>query len=138
MKLRRYISLILLAVYLFAAGGAAYVSLSCECVAMKSRVAHTCCHHCAHAGDDVREAMQAPCCGNHHSTEIELYTSSGTDLDRSMVRCAVVDLPPLVSAACPCPGHIPALRVARTLPEPPRVCRGYVCPTGLRAPPVLA
>lgn len=137
MKLRSYISLMLLAVYLFAAGGAAYASLSCECVSMKARAAHTCCHHCVHSGDDAREAMQATCCGDRHSTEIVLYTSSDKDHARS-VRCAIIDLPPMVTAACPCPGHVSALRVARTLPEPPHVCRGYVCPTGLRAPPVLA
>ena len=41
MKLKRLISLLLLAIYLTAWGGPAYVSLSCKCVTMSS---HVCCH----------------------------------------------------------------------------------------------
>lgn len=46
MKLKRLISLLLLAIYLTAWGGPAYVSLSCKCVTMSS---HVCCHHCQHS-----------------------------------------------------------------------------------------
>ena len=71
MKLKRLISLLLLAIYLTAWGGPAYVSLSCKCVTMSS---HVCCHHCQHSADaaGAGESLKAPCCGNHHSTEIEL------------------------------------------------------------------
>jgi len=48
MKLKRLISLLLLAIYLTAWGGPAYVSLSCKCVTMSS---HVCCHHCQHGAD---------------------------------------------------------------------------------------
>ena len=73
MKLKRLISLLLLAIYLTAWGGPAYVSLSCKCVTMSS---HVCCHHCQHSADaaGAGESLKAPCCGNHHSTEIEIYT----------------------------------------------------------------
>ena len=78
MKLKRLISLLLLAIYLTAWGGPAYVSLSCKCVTMSS---HVCCHHCQHSADaaGAGESLKAPCCGNHHSTEIELYTGSSSD-----------------------------------------------------------
>lgn len=65
MKLKRLISLLLLAIYLTAWGGPAYVSLSCKCVTMSS---HVCCHHCQHGADaaGAGESLKAPCCGNHH------------------------------------------------------------------------
>ena len=98
MKLKRLISLLLLSVYLLATGGPAYVSLSCKCVAMKARAAHVCCHHCQHGADtsDGTASLKATCCGNHHSTEINLYTFS-QDSEKS-TRCTVTDLPPSRSA----------------------------------------
>ena len=91
MKLKRLISLLLLSVYLLATGGPAYVSLSCKCVAMKARAAHVCCHHCQHGADtsDGTASLKATCCGNHHSTEINLYTFS-QDSEKS-TRCTVTD-----------------------------------------------
>ena len=90
MKLKRLISLLLLSVYLLATGGPAYVSLSCKCVAMKARAAHVCCHHCQHGADtsDGTASLKATCCGNHHSTEINLYTFS-QDSEKS-TRCTAV------------------------------------------------
>ena len=100
MKLKRLISLLLLAIYL-TAWGPAYVSLSCKCVTMSS---HVCCHHCQHSADaaGAGESLKAPCCGNHHSTEIELYTGSSSDNHERFIRCTVTDLPPaLVAEARP-------------------------------------
>lgn len=93
MKLKRLISLLLLAIYLTAWGGPAYVSLSCKCVTMSS---HVCCHHCQHSADaaGAGESLKAPCCGNHHSTEIELYTGSSSDNHERFIRCTVTDLRP--------------------------------------------
>lgn len=54
--------------------------------------------------------MRAPCCGNHHSTEIELYVSSSFDNNERYTRCIVLDLPPALAAECPCPAHVPFLR----------------------------
>ena len=51
MKLKRSISLLLLAVYLFATAGTALASLTCKCVAMKARTEHACCCHCLHVAD---------------------------------------------------------------------------------------
>ena len=106
MKLKRLISLLLLSVYLLATGGPAYVSLSCKCVAMKARAAHVCCHHCQHGADtsDGTASLKATCCGNHHSTEINLYTFS-QDSEKS-TRCTVTDLPPALVAEAPEPADI--------------------------------
>ena len=123
MKLKRLISLLLLAIYLTAWGGPAYVSLSCKCVTMSS---HVCCHHCQHGADaaGAGESLKAPCCGNHHSTEIELYT--------------VTDLPPALVAEAPVAADLKLF--GETLPErgAPFVMRGHVRSAGLRAPPALA
>ena len=140
MKLKRSISLLLFAVYLFATAGAAVVSLSCECVSMKARTEHVCCSHCQHVSDTAVAGgvLRATCCGDHHSTEVELYLSSGSDNNERYIRCAVTDLPPALAAECPCPAHIPFLRekvAERRAPFVPDAC---ILPSGFRAPPVLA
>ena len=138
MKLKRLISLLLLSVYLLATGGPAYVSLSCKCVAMKARAAHVCCHHCQHGADtsDGTASLKATCCGNHHSTEINLYTFS-QDSEKS-TRCTVTDLLPALVAEAPVAAVLKFF--GETLPEcgDPFVMRGHVRSAGLRAPPVLA
>ena len=138
MKLKRLISLLLLSVYLLATGGPAYVSLSCKCVAMKARAAHVCCHHCQHGADTSggTASLKATCCGNHHSTEINLYTFS-QDSEKS-TRCTVTDLPPALVAEAPEPADI-SLGGEKTVGRcAPFVERGHVRCAGLRAPPVLA
>ena len=130
MKLKRLISLLLLSVYLLATGGPAYVSLSCKCVAMKARAAHVCCHHCQHGADtsDGTASLKATCCGNHNSTEINLYTFSH-DSEKS-TRSTVAEAPE--------PADI-SLGGEKTVGRcAPFVERGHVRCAGLRAPPVLA
>ena len=130
MKLKRLISLLLLSVYLLATGGPAYVSLSCKCVAMKARAAHV-----ADTSDGTA-SLKATCCGNHHSTEINLYTFS-QDSEKS-TRCTVTDLPPALVAEAPEPADI-SLGGEKTVGRcAPFVERGHVRCAGLRAPPVLA
>ena len=136
MKLKRLISLLLLAIYLTAWGGPAYVSLSCKCVTMSS---HVCCHHCQHGADaaGAGESLKAPCCGNHHSTEIELYVSSSFDNNERYTRCIVLDLPPALAAECPCPAHVPFLREKVAERRTPFVREACILSVGFRAPPVL-
>ena len=64
---------------------------------------HVCCHHCQHGADaaGAGESLKAPCCGNHHSTEIELYTGSSSDNHEKFIRCTVTDLPPALVAEAP-------------------------------------
>jgi len=138
MRVRRVISLLLLAVYLTAVGGASFASLTCRCVM---------CHH-ASCPYRTRAAVcpapqdnslwSAPCCSDRHSTEIDLYTAGSQDDNVRYLRSLVIDLPADLAAECPCPAHCPALRHAPDLrptplrPNPVPACRG------LRAPPVLA
>lgn len=141
MKLKRYISLLLLAVYLFATAGASLVSLTCKCVSMKERTEHLCCHHCQHTADASAAAdgvMRAPCCGNHHSTDIELYVFQHSDNGEKHIRCVVTDLPPALAVECPCPAHVPLLREKAAERQTPFVPEAYMLPVGFRAPPVLA
>ena len=135
--MKRLISLLLLAIYLTAWGGPAYVSLSCKCVTMSS---HVCCHHCQHGADaaGAGESLKAPCCGNHHSTEIELYVSSSFDNNERYTRCIVLDLPPALAAECPCPAHVPFLREKVAERRTPFVREASTLSVGFRAPPVLA
>lgn len=141
MKLKRSISLLLLAVYLFATAGASVVSLTCKCVSMKARTEHVCCSHCQQHAEDAAVAdgvMRAPCCGNHHSTDIDLYITAGPDNSERYTRCVVTDLPPALAVECPCPEHIPFLREATAERQTPFVPEACILPVGFRAPPVLA
>lgn len=136
MNMRRFIAFLLLTVYLFAVGGPSYASLSCKCVAMKSYTVHACCHYCDHA-DAAGAAMDAPCCGNHHSTEINLYTGSSSDESRSM-KCAVIALPPsLISDGSAQHDPLVACEKVRERPVPFLRETCLLC-IGFRAPPVLA
>ena len=124
MKLKSLISLLLLAIYLTAWGGPAYVSLSCKCVTMSS---HVCCHHCQHGTDaaGAGESLKAPCCGNRDNLE-------------KFIRCSGTDLPPALVAEAPVAADLKLF--GETLPErgAPFVMRGHVRSAGLRAPPALA
>ena len=53
----------------------------------EARAAHVCCHHCQHGADtsDGTASLKATCCGNHHSTEINLYTFSQDSENRPVV-----------------------------------------------------
>nr|WP_229095485.1 MULTISPECIES: hypothetical protein [Alistipes] len=140
-KLKRVISLLLLAVYLFATAGMALASLTCKCVSMKARTEHVCCTHCQHPADVQSAhdgAMRAPCCGNHHSTDVELYVTSNSDNNEKYIRCIVLDLPPALAVECPCPAHVPQLREEVVQRHVPLIREACILPVGFRAPPVLA
>lgn len=140
MKLKRVISLFLLAVYIFAAGGQAFASLSCECVTAKARTTHACCMHCGHTHDAAfamsKQVLTATCCDDRHSTEIDLYTPGSTDSER-YVRCVVICLPSSLAAECPCPTHIPFLREKSAERQTPFVADACLLSVGFRAPPAL-
>ncbi len=146
MKLKRYIALLLCALYVSATAGTALASLTCKCLGMKAPVEHSCtgcCHLSENGGADLQTAcpecsLRTRCGCELHSTEIDLYTSSHSDDSEKYVRCIVAELPPSLAAECPCPAHVPALRRGNVLPPVPlvREMPGRVC--GLRAPPVWA
>lgn len=140
MKLRRVISLLLLTVYLFATGGMAYASLSCHCITPTERAHHLCCNHCQQHDEATagKETLTAPCCSDHHSTEIDLYTGTSAENGKS-IKSISTDLPAALAAEFSCvadPLPVTCDKVAEQ--RPPHFRQAPLLPSGLRAPPVLA
>lgn len=164
MKLRKYVSLLLLVVYLTSTAGAAWLSLSCRCVTIIGSHAthataccghhdgHGCCAHhgphsgCAHrsasahtctacdAASELHGSWEAPCCDDRHSTEIALYTSDDERILRACAPCT--ELPAGYEIASqPSAVSTSLAAVERRTPLPDDA---YLRGTGLRAPPVLA
>lgn len=139
MNAKRYIAQLLLAVYLLATGGTAFVSLSCRCVTiMGHSEVHFSCASCSHDHEDfVGEAWSAPCCADNHSTEIALYTGTSHD-SKHEVRCAVLALPHCLAAAQAARLAAPKFRKERiVVPDIPIPSAPSLRATGLRAPPAL-
>lgn len=153
MRVKQFIAWILLAVYLLAVGVPALCSLSCKCVSMRARSAqadHVCCCHCGcaqvnlDAADQLfatvagaDETIKAPCCGKHHSTEIDLYTGNSQDGER-YIRLVILDLPATLIPENSdfIAEHFPCNRLARgAIPD---LLQAHACSAALRAPPVLA
>lgn len=137
---RRYISLLLLALYLLATSGAWSLSLMCDCADAERAGEHACCvagYHVGHDHDAAAEELCAACTCNLHSTEITLYTAAHADNEKAM-RSVVTLLPPSLAAECPCPTHVPALRRERADRPTPVLQAPFLKSAGRRAPPVLA
>ena len=139
MRTRNYIALLLLAVYLLATGGAAYRSLSCQCLEPAHAAEHLCCAdgHDTAEMFDIDEALHAACPCDRHSTAIALYTAVSDDA--RPCKCAVLALPHCLAAAQAARLSAPKFRKERieapsvSLPQAP-----CLLATGLRAPPVSA
>jgi len=145
----------LLTVYLLAVAGPAMCSLSCKCVAMQSRDNRSsricsCCYgheydnHNAGCDWSVSvakgsspERVKAPCCGNHHSTEIDLYTGNSSENDRHS-RFLVVELPAtfISENSDILAATFTSERLARG--AIPGLLQAHARSAGLRAPPVSA
>ena len=69
MKLRRFLSLVTLAVYLTAMGGMCWSSITCPCVA--SVTGSGC--SCRTADGDHLHLQQSDCCGHDHDGSVALY-----------------------------------------------------------------
>ena len=147
MRGKRFISTLLLTVYLLAVSGAAWASLSCDCVTMHARTAHvhSCrchcsCHHHVRAAHDAPAdgvSLTAPCCDDRHSTQIELYTAAQDD--EPTCRCTVIDLPHCLAAAQSARLAAPKFRKQALAPPAVRALPDPSLPlSGLRAPPVSA
>ena len=84
MKLRRYISLAFLVVYLATTMASAYVSLTCACcvndlLAQRETTEHVCCH--SQGGDTAPRVTTSSCHCTHHvlSENIALYLDTASD-----------------------------------------------------------
>lgn len=137
---RRYISLLLCAVYLLATGGTALLSLSCHCHTAEHAGEHVCCvgeHHAGHAYDAAAEELCAACMCDRHSIEIDLYIA--VQSDDSLCKCAVLALPHCLAAAQAARLAAPKFRREPvTAPAVPIPLAPSLRSAGLRAPPVLA
>jgi len=133
MNCRRYISLWLLAVYLLATGGSAWLSLTCGCLERDHAREHVAAHLCASGHHDA-EMLCETCACDRHSTEIRLYTVAADDA--SPCKCAVLALPHCLAAAQAARLAAPKFRKERTtappVPTPQAPCLRVA---GLRAPP---
>ncbi|WP_289182003.1 hypothetical protein [Alistipes sp. UBA6068] len=139
MGFRRYISSLLLVVYLLATGGTAYRSLSCRCLEAVHAAEHFCCasgHVDAEAVGGA-EALHTACPCDRHSTAVKLYTAASDDL--RPCKCAVLALPHCLASAQAARLSAPKFRKERIvvpsvpIPQAPSLAVG-----GLRAPPVSA
>ena len=139
MRVRNCISLLLLAVYLLATGGAACLSLSCGCMdnghVAEHMHAHT--HVCCGAELPDAPALSASCTCGRHSTDIQLYTAASDDA--RPCKCAVLALPHCLASAQAARLAAPKFRKERVaappVPIPQAPC---LLVADSRAPPVSA
>lgn len=141
MKCKRYIALLLCALYMAATAAVSLASMTCKCRGMMRAEAElrctSCCAHCSMTEPFCEGGcLETDCDCDRHSTEIDLYTSSHSDDSEKYVRCVVSELPPSLAAVSPSPEHVPALRQGIVLPPLPIVREIPRTAFGLRAPPV--
>ena len=142
--LRRYMASLMAVVYLMAIGVAACSSLLCPCI----RHHHTCTACCCHsqstalavdcACNDATATVKGRCCGQNHSTEIDLYTAGDEDALRRLWRTMQPAMGALVAdCAALAEPEVVAEQLLFPLKEPlVESCGGGLC--ALRAPPVTA
>lgn len=93
-----------------------------------------CLSECQH--DMPADGVVRSCCGCElHSTDIELYLYSSAENGERHIRCTVTDLPPAITAECPCPERVPVLREKSAERRSPFVQEASILPVGFRAPP---
>ncbi|MEG0499153.1 MAG: hypothetical protein RR522_04690 [Alistipes sp.] len=138
--MKSYIAFLMLGIYLFAVGSPAYATLTCKCVTESH--AHGCCAHCGHVEDlvDGTTMLQAPCCSDHHSLDIDLYTDASQDAARHARRVFVAELPSALVAdlVVSVTYELPLVRGFVADRSIPSVTDTHFFACGLRAPPVLA
>lgn len=134
----------MLIAYLMVAVIPAALSLTCPCTlrqnSLQAHHSHCCCASQEdHLHDRNHLHMDGACsCLHDHSTEIDLYTFSESDSERSPLRIAVVQLLPDQAAErmCEClDGHIELLFADLPAPHWERI---YLLRAPFRAPPVVA
>ncbi|MBQ6881901.1 MAG: hypothetical protein IJN55_04975 [Alistipes sp.] len=140
MQRRRYIAMLLAAVYLWTVGGMAFALLYCPCQShhAKSPCCEGGCHHvhqCAPQNDCLH--YTADCyCDRHANTQI-LYTYVGDDEVRRMVSVLLVT-EALYGEPTVSDGWQVAVQLDRAGPPILPLLAGYYTARSLRAPPVMA
>ncbi len=144
MRIRRYIALLILAVYAFASGGRAAESLFCPCRCHAEHHADEgCCPVCLHGHSPAESSAHChvedhDLCHHNHISPQELYTLTQDD-DRTPGRQSLVPVWALC-AADNCAGAVLAAtgtcHYGRRQAPLPHLFRH--APKALRAPPVTA
>lgn len=140
MQRRRYIAMMLAAVYLWTVGSMAFALLYCPCQAHHAKIA--CCkggchhvHQCALQSNCLH--YTADCyCDRHANTQI-LYTYVGDDEVRRMVPVLLMG-EALYGEPTVCDGWQVAVQLDRAGPSALPLLAGYYTARSLRAPPVMA
>lgn len=135
MTLKRYLSILMLTIYLLFVGMPVYASLACHCVRMSEEHAHSCHTHGLSSETDLESHYSAPpCCDDDHAGQTTLYIPSPDYKDAC--RCwaadavAPVDFSAGLRAPLPCVAWCYG-RLHTCL------CTGAVAGIGVRGPPQI-
>lgn len=107
MKLKRYIALVLCALYIAATASVSLASVTCKCLDMKRAVTEhrcpTCCvmHDLTPDNGSTGGQIGSDCDCDRHSTRIDLYTSSHSNDNDKFIKCIISELPPSLTVECP-------------------------------------
>lgn len=135
MKVRRYISLLLLAIYVMSSTGGMLSVILCHCTrSTHIQTHHCCCDHCHSQGEGIK--LPDGCnCYHDHSTEINLYNYERTAV--ATILPAICTILPDMQQSDKTDCKQPALKhlVRRKIP----LSTIHIASAkGLRAPPVIA
>ena len=137
MRIKRFISSLILAIYLMASCGGMLSVILCHCTRSQHVITHHCCDHCCHhhdTGDGIK--LPSKCCNHDHSTEIDLYNHEKS-LFKGVAPAIFALLPSLQEAI---DFSVEQGPVSRHLDrrKTPLLISEFVALKGLRAPPVIA
>lgn len=137
MRMKRFISSLILAIYLMASCGGMLSVILCHCTRSQHVITHHCCDYCCHhhdTGDGIK--LPSKCCNHDHSTEIDLYNHEKS-LFKGVAPAIFALLPSLQEAI---DFSIEQGPVSRHLDrrKTPLLISEFVALKGLRAPPVIA
>jgi len=93
MKLKRFITLLLISFYLFAVVGQIFSALACSCIEFRIETPqqYSCCSSCSdHNRDSKATSIKNMCCSDTHSTDVELYTSNN-DNNKQLRKVLFID-----------------------------------------------
>lgn len=135
MRVKRSISLLLLAIYLMSSVGGMLSVILCHCTrSTHIQTQHCCCNHCHSQGEGIK--LPDGCnCYHDHSTEIDLYNHERNSIAHySPIICIVLpDMQELLQAdiAQSKLKHLDCRKIPLPQSE-------FAAIQGLRAPPVIA
>jgi hypothetical protein len=135
LRVKRFISSLILAIYLMASCGGMLSVILCHCTRSQHVITKHCCHHCCHHSTGEGIKLPTDCCNHDHSTEIDLYNHEKS-LTKALVPavCAILpDMQEQIESAVTTitPSHLDRRKTPLPIAD-------FVATKGLRAPPVIA